>query len=1233
MPWTEKQEQVIKERDKTILVSAAAGSGKTATLVERIYQKMIDPEHPVDITSFLVVTFTKAAAAQMKEKLLKKLEEAQEQYPESEHIAKQNMLIQSADITTIDSFCLNIVKEYFSYLNLDPAVGIGDPGMLEMLKYDVMTALFEEKYAQLQEQGDTEFGRLLEVFCDGKRDENLKDVLDKIYRQMTSFPAPERFLEEARMGLQIDTAEDLNHAPWMQAMLDILYKKAAAAVQLAERCLVICEEPDGPNQYREQIESDIEKLQAIGQADSYAAMKGAIESKWATLSRKKFTGDKELQEACKTLRKEYKDEFDSKKLDSFKQSEAQILEDMQLLKTYLLPLLSLTEEFMTRFMEEKQKRKMLEFSDISHMAYQLVCAGYDEDGTAVPTEIGKTIANRYEEIYIDEYQDSNYLQEDILTAVSGKSRDVHNMFMVGDVKQSIYRFRMARPEIFVKKYNRYQAEGNDIKIELNHNFRSRAVVLRAINYFFYQLMGSDLGGITYDEKQALVPGKQFPKPPEGVHIAEDVELLFADVDDTGDLSEEQLRQYGSPEKDTVEGYMIANRIRSLMQPDTGMQVYDEEEECYRPVRYKDIVILARSLKDYGDVIYNALTAQGIPVYLEKSKGYFQAVEIQVIMAMLSVVDNSRQDIPLSAVLLSPIGGLNESELAQICAAVRNAVSEKLCLYDICEYYAEDQADTELSGKVRRLLDLIEDLKEKKQHLSVSDLIWELLEQTGYYEYVTAMPAGDIRKSNVDMLLQKAVQFENGYYKGLFHFLRYVDKLKLMEKDEGEASVLSEDADVVRIMSIHKSKGLEYPVVFVAGMGRQFNRMELKDNVQVHPDYYLAAMAMHIKGRYKHNTAIRSIYAALEDAEMMAENLRVLYVAMTRAKEKLILTGAIRGADRLLAKYAYVEDMEPLLLPYNVRKNADSYAKHLLACMVRYNRLAAACKVQGKIRMEICNQEEILTAMIPMELHKRLQLEDIRRMAEQAEEDVFYAKNEASVSYVYPHMPMTTLGAKLSISDIKKMKAYDGKGYDINTEFALPDTAEQEIEKNLPKRAQSAGKTGTLTGAERGTIVHKFMEMLPFEAVDTDGDLDAYIAQQKAALLARGIFEERELVAIREAKIRKMLQSTLGCRMIEAARLGNLYKERQFSAGIPASEVYDVTEPDVLVVQGIIDAYFYEDDDVVVMDYKTDAADEETLVGRYRAQLASYAEVLERLTGKKVKEQVIYSFHLDKMIRL
>lgn len=1232
MPWTEKQEKVIKERDKTILVSAAAGSGKTATLVERIYQKIVDPEHPVDISSFLVVTFTKAAAAQMKEKLLRKMEAAQEQYPESEHIAKQNMLIQSADITTIDSFCLNIVKEYFSFLNLDPAVGIGDPGMLEMLKYDVMTELFDRKYEQMQEDGSSEFAYLLELFCDGKKDDNLKAVIDRIYKQMSSVPDPQRFLDEARECLQIASADELNHTAWMQGMFAMLHKKAQAALQLANVCVAICDAPEGPAHYREQIVSDIDKLQAICHADHYTAMKSALEMRWATLSRKKFAGDKALLENCKALRKEYKDEFDIKKLDSFHQTETQILEDMQLLKNYLLPLLSLTEEFVALFMEEKKKRKMLEFSDISHMAYQLVCAGYDEDGCAIPTEIGKTISNRYAEIYIDEYQDSNYLQEDILTAVSGKSRGIYNMFMVGDVKQSIYRFRMARPEIFVKKYNRYQEAGTEIKIELNHNFRSRAVVLQSINYFFYQLMGSDLGGIAYDENQALVPGKTFAQPDGDVKVAENVELLLADVDDTGNLDEEQIRAYGTPDKDMLEGYMIANRIRELMDKQQELCIYDEDAERYRPVQYKDIVILARSLKDYGDILYNALTAQGIPVYLEKSKGYFQAVEIQVIMAMLAVVDNSRQDIPLSAVLLSPIGELDESELAYVCATVRDKVSEKLCLYEICEYYVEDHEESELGEKIRKLLDLIAYLKEQKQHMSVSELIWDLLQKTGYYEYVTAMPAGNIRKSNVDMLLQKAVQFENGYYKGLFHFLRYVDKLKLMEKEEGEASVLSEDADVVRIMSIHKSKGLEYPVVFVAGMGRQFNRMEIKENVQVHPDFYLAAMAMHTKGRYKHNTAIRSIYAALEDEEMMAENLRVLYVAMTRAKEKLIMTASVRGADKLFDKYAYVQDMESMLLPYNIRKNADCYAKQLIACMERYDQLAKRYGVEHAICVDVQNQEKILTSMQPTEIRQRMLLGEICRLAEHAEEAEFYLKNQESFSYEYPHAAMTMCGAKLSISDIKKMKAYDGKGYDINTEFTRPETEEkQETSKERKKPALDGREP--LSGAERGTIVHKFMELFPFEKVEPETDLPVYIREIKENLQATGIMDARELAAIREDKITKMLQSVLGCRMIEAARLGNLYKERQFSAGIPAAEVYDVAEPDVLVVQGIIDAYFYEDGQAVVMDYKTDAADEETLVGRYKAQLASYAEILERLTGTKVKEQIIYSFHLNKMIEL
>lgn len=1230
MPWTEQQQQVIDERDKTILVSAAAGSGKTATLVERIFQKVTDEKNPSDINDFLVVTFTKAAAAQMKEKLMKKMEEAQEKNPESEHIAKQNILIQSADITTIDSFCLNIVKEYFSFLDLDPSIGIGDPGMLSMLQYDVLNELFEKKYRELQDGGAKEFAMLLDLFGDGRKDEKIKTVIERIYKQMSSFPDPERFLTDARNCLEIHTSEELNHAAWMQDACRVMHRKAKSGRNMAEICLTICQDEDGPEKYESQIQDDIEKLQKIAEANTYNEMKQALESKWTRLSTKKG-GDPELVELCRTLRQEYKDAFDLKKITCFRQTEEMVLSDMQKLRNCLLPFLDLTEEFVSLFMKEKKKRKMLEFSDISHMAYQLVCAGYDADGNAIPTEIGKTISKRYKEIYIDEYQDSNYLQEDILTAVSGKWHAKQNMFMVGDVKQSIYRFRMARPEIFVKKYNRYQKTGSEIKIELNHNFRSRPVVLDVVNYFFYQLMGEDLGGIAYDKSQALMSGKEFPNPPENVKTATDVELLVADTQDMGTMTKEAFEKLGAPDKDTLEGYMIANRIHAMMTE--KFQVYDEEAHTYRMVRYKDIVILARSLKNYGDSIYNALTSQGIPVYLEKSQGYFQAVEIQVIMSMLAVIDNSRQDIPLSAVLLSPIGQLTESELALICDSVRKEGKKNLCLYEVCEYYMETWEETDIARKLQKLFALIAELKSDKAHLSVSDLIWKLLQKTGYYEYVTAMPAGEIRKTNVDMLLEKAVQFENGYYKGLFHFLQYVEKLKLMEKDEGEASALSEDADVVRIMSIHKSKGLEYPVVFVAGLGKQFNRMELRENVQVHPDYYLASMAMYPEARYRHNTAIRGIYGMLENEEMMSENMRVLYVAMTRAKEKLILTAGTKKIDAMLAKYSYLQDMEQVLLPYTLRSGSDCYLSQILACMVRYDTLGNTCHVAGKIRMSVLNTEKILCDRIPAQISRQIQFDQIERLSQQIEKDAFYERNADSFSFVYPYEKMTEIPMKLSISDIKKMKAYDGNGYDIATEFSQNEKSvgKQETEKQDKTYKQTIRKQ--ISGAEYGTIVHKFMELFPFEEMDKEKLTQETIKEIKQKRITDRIFDADECQVIRENQILKFLQSELGCRMIKAARSGELFKERQFSASIPVSEVYPVETDEILVVQGIIDAYFYEDDAIVIMDYKTDATDEETLKSRYRAQLASYAEVTARLTGKKVKEQIIYSFHLNKMIEL
>ncbi|MGN0367365.1 MAG: helicase-exonuclease AddAB subunit AddA, partial [Wujia sp.] len=1128
MPWTTKQQQVIEQRGKNILVSAAAGSGKTATLVERIFQKVTDAEHPMNIQDFLIVTFTRAAAAQMKEKLLRKLEEALSKEPENEHLAKQNLLVHSADITTIDSFCFNIVKDHFDALSLDPAIQIGDFGMLEMLKYDVMTEVFEEQYAKIGKEGNPEFELLLDVFCEGKKEDGLRELLDMIYLQMSSVPDPDRFLQEARAALMIEDMDALNDAPWIKEMMKQVRNRANAGKKTAEFCVQICQRADGPNQYETQFVSDVEKLDRLANAKTYDEMRAVIEEKWATLSRKKSECDVNLANQCKELRSRYKD--DLSKLDCFKQSASDILEDLAVMRAYLLALLDLEEVFMNRFFEAKKARKMLEFSDISHMAYKLVCAGYDEEGIAIPTEIGMEIANQYQEIYIDEYQDSNYIQEDILTAISGYSSGENHLFMVGDVKQSIYRFRMARPEIFMEKYRRYPKEvleeERNLTIELNHNFRSREVVLRCINYFFYQLMGEDLGGIVYDEGQALVPGKEFAKPKE-LEVASQVEFLCVDTEDTGALPKDTIN---SLNKDEVEAMMIANRIHELVNPQSKLCVVDEETEEYRKPKYRDIVILARSVKGYGEILYNTLRAQGIPVYLERSQGYFQAVEIQVILSLLAVLDNSGQDIPLCAVLLSPIGKMDESELALIQAYVRAHATTRLTLYEACEYYELEHENEALGKKIRDFLDLVETLKEEKQSLSVSKLIWKILTMTGYYDYVSAMPAGEIRRANIDMLLEKAVQFENGYYKGLFHFLRYVEKLKQMDSDEGEASVLSEDADVVRIMSIHKSKGLEFPIVFVAGMGRKFNRQELSNNVILHPDYYLTSMAMHTKGRYKRNTAIRSIFASLEQEASMAESLRVLYVAMTRAKELLILSSSVKNMPEQLEKLSYLAENEEKLLPYDVRANADSYLKQLLACMIRYERLAAEYSVEDSIAFSVKSAEEVLHAGIERDLQSGYEHSKWKAEAAQVEADAYYEQLKTSFSYLYPHQAMTQIGGKLSTSDIKKMKAYDGQEYDTN----------QELSEHVEKKEKGEEKTAGIPPSQKGTIIHKFMELLPFEEVEGIDNLKDYLLQYKNRLVEQGVWTKEEAAVIYVDRIAAMLQSPLGGRMIAAACRNELF---------------------------------------------------------------------------------------------
>ncbi len=1233
MPWTREQQSAIDIRGKSILVSAAAGSGKTAVLVERIINRVLDKENPVDIDVFLVVTFTKAAAAQMRDKISERLWSELEKAPDNEHLMKQTVLINRADITTIDSFCLRIVKEYFSVLDIDADFNIGDRGETELLKADVLEDLFEEKYNCENEDERAEFCRLVNIFGGDRNDSGLKELILKIHTLASSYPMPEKWLEEAKSALEINDREALENTLWMKALFEYAKKVISEALLMAKEAEMLTNAACGPYKNAEISKSDIELMEGLADVKCYEELSKAVKNiSWQRLkSCKGDDFDETLVNRYAKIRGDYKKLV--KKLDICKTSCEEIVSQLNSMGEYLIPLIEITEDFSFRYMEEKKQKHIVEFADVEHMAYRLVCEGIEknkdshgrETERVVPTEIGREIGERYREIYIDEYQDSNYLQEYILTAVSGIAREENNLFMVGDVKQSIYKFRMARPDLFIGKYNTfspYDVEGgaDEVKLELKNNFRSRAVVLDAVNYFFYQLMGADMGGIDYTRDVALVPSREF-EDAAGLNISRSTELMLACVTDKERTEDDDEAQEES--KQEQEAVMIANRIEELVNSDRPLYVYDEKISGYRKAGYGDIVILLRSVAGYGDIIYNTLTAQGIPAYIDDPHGYFEATEIRVVMSLLAVIDNSRQDIPLSAALLSPIAGLNENELALICAYAEKNLDRKNILYDKCIYYAENVSDS-VADKLNAFFEMVDRFKKEKVTLSISQLILKVYDITGYYYYAAAMPAGKRRKSNLDMLVDKARRFENGAYKGLFNFLRYVDKLKVNEVEFGEAGKQGENEDVVRIMTMHRSKGLEYPVVFVSGLGRRFNTNDVRRNIQLHSDYYISSKLMDMKKRYRKNSVMREAVILLARQESFAEEQRILYVAMTRAKEKLIITGYIKDYED------FVEGIDigykKMLLPYSIRNSEKGFLSWILAAMKRYDYYMEQGLTKAVIETRLVSPDMLVEKKVKEETDRGISMEEFVANAMLLGENEAYKKYKESFDYVYPYEPLTKIKSKMPISEIKKMKAFDGQSYDV-------DASIEEWQEDVcnQKKVHKPEKDHNLTGAERGTIIHKFMELLDFAALG-NGDYINDIRNSLKRLVEAKVFTEEEKNAVNETKINNMLKSDLGQRMIAAAKCGRLKKEQQFSIGIPVKEIYkNVDSDDIVIVQGIIDAFFYEDDGIVLMDYKTDRADETELVGRYHAQLTYYALTLNRLTGLKVKEKLIYSFHLNKTI--
>ncbi|MGN0436075.1 MAG: helicase-exonuclease AddAB subunit AddA [Wujia sp.] len=1268
MPWTKEQQTIIDSRDSSILVSAAAGSGKTAVLVERIMSKLTDPFKPCNIDEFLVVTFTKAAASQMKDKLAGKIEAILNEQPENEHLMKQLVLINRASISTIDSFCLNIVKQNFAMLGIDSGFGIADNGMHELIKTEAMDELFEELYGmpEASEEYKT-FELLLELFCRDAKDDSLRQIITSIYEKAMSYPRPKVWLQNAIAGLACNNVEQAEDIVWVTPFMELLRCKLGELADVAQEAVELCYTPGaGTDVLADSILKDIETLADVSSANSYRELSQAMSLvTWArAASIKKDTCDEEIKAQVTKLRNEYKNRF--KKLKILGVGEEELIEQMHFIAGYMIPMLKLTDEFMDRLERLKDKRALYSFSDIEHMAYRLLCAGYDDRGNVIPTELGLATSKQYKEIYIDEYQDSNYLQEEILCSISGIPEGNYNMFMVGDVKQSIYRFRMARPELFLGKYDSFSETGNEIKIELRNNFRSRAEVLNPVNFFFYQLMGRDVGGIEYTDRVALVPTKDFPEPEGdiGERISKATEIILIDANDETDDESEIMNQsldtqdkdiqdkeknekekpkLGNETKPELEAHAIAGRIRELVDAERGMYVFDEEEDSYRPARYSDIVILVRSVKSVGETLQEILSSYNIPVYLEEDKGYFEATEIMLIMSLLAVVDNSRQDIPMSAVLLSPMADITENELALICSYSLTDKLKSKYLYDRCQCYILDHND-EISTKLEKIISIIQELKELKNKLSIEELINIALNKTGFYAYAEAMPMGHRRKANIDMLLNKAREFENGYYKGLFNFLRYIDNLKTNNKDFGEASIASSEENVVRIMTMHASKGLEYPIVFVSALGKQINMMDSGGDVLLHNDYYVATDLLHNDGRYSSPSVIKGAFKMFLDHESMGEELRILYVALTRAKEKLILTGCLGNADDRLEKLNRLGKHDGYLLPFGVRAGTKTYIELILAAMVRYDKLKDEM-CAGEIELKRYSGNDVLGEAVCVKLESGMKLQDIECLALNDSNCTYYDLYRESFDYIYPFESFTKLRNKLSISEIKRMKAFDGEEYDVN---------EMELNLNevvqVPAEAKDALDTRQISGSERGTLVHKFMELIDFVEYSEASDGYGYIKAFLDKLCGEHIYDSVEASAINIKRINLMLGSNLGRRMAAADKCGNLYKEQQFSIGIPVSEIFaDEAEKngmadkgevvkdkgqssdDLVIVQGIMDAFFYEGDEIVLVDYKTDRATEEQLVERYRAQLDYYGKTLERLTGKKVKEKIIYSFLLGKEI--
>ena len=1222
--WTEEQKKVIDVRNKNVLVSAAAGSGKTAVLVERILSLVCgegEDEKPLDVDRLLVVTFTKAAAAEMRERVGLALEKRLEADPENEHLQKQQTLIHSAQITTIDSFCQYVIRNYFHQIDLDPAFRIGDEGELKLLKGDVVQELLEEHYGAEDPEERARFTEFVEVYATGKSDVAIENLILQLYEFAVSYPYPKRWLAECMEPYRAQTEEDLERSPWMQFLMNYVNRTFADLEQEIRRMLDICHLPGGPYMYEDAVQADLLQVQELLSCRGYENIRERLtDLSFARLSTKKDPNvEEERKNQIKAFRESMKKSLKDLKEKFFNLPLTGVLDVIQKAAPTTAVLLSLTAEFADRYQEKKRLKNLADFPDLEHLALEILVedveTGEDSRMKIVPTDAARELSARYAQIMIDEYQDSNLIQEIILNSVS-RGQGIPNVFMVGDVKQSIYRFRLARPELFMEKYHTYPQsdEAAEIRIDLHKNFRSRREVLEGTNDVFEKLMTEAVGGITYDSAAALYLGAEMPEPESGINVPE-LLLLEKNKDSLPETEDTDQAELTDRE---LEVHAAADCIRRVM---AEGKVWDREAGAFRSVRYGDIVILLRSLTGWGDVYARVLNAAGIPAHTESRTGYFTTIEIQTLLNLLRIVDNPRQDIPLAAVMKSMIGGFTDVELAKIKSAYPDVK-----FHEACRKYAEKKKkenvkkqdakgkdaectiEVQIQEKLQTFFHNLRTYREHAEFLPIHELIEELLRITGYGDYLAAEPAGTQREANVRMLIERAIAFEKTSYRGLFHFVRYMEQLQSYKEDFGEAGILGENENAVRIMTIHKSKGLEFPVVIVAGLGKSFNRQDIRSRVVIHPELGVGVDWVDAELRTRTASLPKRVLQKALDLEMLGEELRVLYVAFTRAKEKLILLGSAAKLEEKMGKS----------LSFRTISTAGTYLDWVLP--------AVAGSGESPFEVKTVTLEGQTEEALIRQMEKEEQWEIFAHPEELPGTDEEYAKLlEKQLSDTYPWQEDITLQGKFSVSELKKMG---------QTEEEDADTLLYPAEEIVPYIPRFMSEKEPISGAARGTAYHRALECLDFRELYHSEKVKEGLAR----LVEEGRMTQEQADVVRPYDIYAFARTPLAKRMSAARAREEFHTEQPFVIRMPARELeIGCGSDEPVLIQGIIDAWFYEknengENEIVVVDYKTDfVKDGGELLKKYKKQLDYYQLTLERLTGKRVKEKIIYSFCLEEEI--